>query len=469
VRLALDPSTRLLAGGTLVLGGRPARVLRLTPAGASLICAWSEGSAVTEQPAARRLARRLIDGGLAHPLPGAGEWTAGDVAVVIPARDRADLLAACLARVGPVAEIVVVDDGSRDPAAIVAVAREGGARVVRLPAPSGGPARARNAGIAATAAPLVAFLDSDTRPEPGWLAALLGHFDDPGTAAVAPRVVVPAGDGVLAAYEAVRSPLDLGGAPGIVGPGRRIGFVPAAALVVRRAALTPSGGFDLTLSVGEDVDLVWRLAAAGWTVRYEPTARVQHPHRAWARDWLAQRIAYGSSAAALAQRHPGRMRHAILPTWVLAPWLLALAGRPGGAALAATASTAALVARLPAVPGARRQMLAAVASARLRAAQQLLDAAWRAYPPFVLAAAWRSPRARRAAAVALAVSACADWAQRRPRLDVVRFGVLRAADDLAYATGVWLGCLRARTVAPLVPALAPEHERIARMVRGWLR
>jgi hypothetical protein len=114
-------------------------------------------------------------------------------------------------------------------------------------------------------------------------------------------------------------------------------------------------------------------------------------------------------------------------------------------------------------------MLAAVASARLRAAQQLLDAAWRAYPPFVLAAAWRSPRARRAAAVALAVSACADWAQRRPRLDVVRFGVLRAADDLAYATGVWLGCLRARTVAPLVPALAPEHERIARMVRGWLR
>ena len=35
----------------------------------------------------------------------------------------------------------------------------------------------------------------------------------------------------------------------------------------------------------------------------------------------------------------------------------------------------------------------------------------------------------------------------------MRFGALRAADDLAYATGVWLGCLRARTVGPLIPAV----------------
>ena len=81
---------------------------------------------MSEQPAARRLAARLIDTGLAHPVPAGGEWTTADVAVVIPARDRADLLAACLAGVGPAAEIVVVDDGSRDPRAIDAVAREGG-------------------------------------------------------------------------------------------------------------------------------------------------------------------------------------------------------------------------------------------------------------------------------------------------------------------------------------------------------
>jgi mycofactocin system glycosyltransferase len=458
VRLALDPSTRLLAGGAVVLGGRPARLLRLTPAGAKLVTAWRDGGAVSDQPAARRLAARLIDTGLAHPLPAGGEWTTADVAVVIPARDRADLLAGCLARIGPAAEIVVVDDGSRDPRAIAAVACEGGARVVRRPV-GAGPAGARNAGIAATAAPLVAFVDSDTRPDSGWLEPLLGHFEDARTAAVAPRVAVPAGRGALAAYEAVRSPLDLGGAPGVVGPDRRIGFVPAAALVVRRDALTQAGGFDAALRVGEDVDLVWRLAAAGWTVRYEPTARVEHPHRAAAGTWLGQRVAYGASAGALDRRHPGRLRHVIVPTWALAPWLLAAAGRPRGALLAATASTAVLAARLPAVPDARGQMLAVAAAAQMRVGRQLLDAAWRAYPPLVLTAARRSPRARRVAVAALAVSIAADWAQRRPRLDPVRFGALRTADDLAYATGVWLGCLRARTAGPLVPALVRGPRR----------
>jgi len=458
VRLALDPSTRLLARGAVMLGGRPARMLRLTPAGAQLVTAWRDGGAVIDRPAARRLALRLIDTGLAHPLPAGGEWTSADVAAVIPARDRADLLAGCLARIGPAAEIVVVDDGSRAPRAIAAVARAGGARVVRLPV-GAGPAGARNGGIAATTAPLVAFVDSDTRPDSGWLGPLLGHFEDPRTAAVAPRVAVPAGRGALAAYEAARSPLDLGGTPGLVGPDRRIGFVPAAALVVRRAALEHTGGFDAAMRVGEDVDLVWRLAASGWTVRYEPSARVEHPHRAAAGAWLGQRVAYGASAGALARRHPGRLRHLILPTWAVAPWLLAAAGRPRGALLAAAASTAVVTGRLPAVPGARGQMLAVAAGAQLRVGRQVLDAAWRAYPPVVLAAASRSRRARHIAAAALAVSVAADWAQRRPRLDPVRFGALRTADDLAYATGVWLGCLRARTAGPLVPALVRGPRR----------
>ena len=458
MRLALDPSTRLLARGAVVLGGRPARMLRLTPAGAKLVSAWRDGSAVGDQPAARRLAARLIDTGLAHPLPVGGKWTTADVAVVIPARDRADLLAGCLARVGSAAEIVVVDDGSRDAQAIAAVTREGGARVVHNGI-SAGPAGARNAGAAATIAPLVAFLDSDTRPDPGWLAPLLGHFEDARTAAVAPRIGVPAGRGALAAYEAVRSPLDLGSAPGVVGPGGRIGFVPAAALVVRRAAFVQTGGFDVTLRVGEDVDLVWRLAAAGWTVRYEPTARVEHPHRDAGAAWLGQRVAYGASAGALARHHPGRLHHVIVPTWALAPWLLAAAGRPRGALLGGAVSTGVLAARLPALPEAPVQMLAVAAAAQLRVGRQLLDAAWRAYPPFVFAAAGRSRRARRIAAAALTVSIAADWAQRRPRLDPVRFGVLRTADDLAYATGVWLGCLRARTVGPLVPALVRGPRR----------
>jgi mycofactocin system glycosyltransferase len=453
VRLAIDRSARLLAGGTVVVGGRPARMLRLTPAGARLVSAWRDDAAVDPTPGSQRLAQRLIAAGLAHPLPdGPGPWTTDDVAIVIPARDRAELLARCLSCVGSARELVVVDDGSRDPAAIASVAGATAATVVRHQR-AAGPAQARNAGAAATSAPLIAFVDSDVRPDRDWLAGLIGHFADPRVAAVAPRVSVPAGDGAVSAYEAARSPLDLGEERGLAGPGRRLGFVPAAALVLRRTAFEAIGGFDVGLAVGEDVDLVWRLSAAGWTVRYEPSVVVEHPARGRPCAWLGQRVAYGSSAGPLAQRHPDAMRHLVIPRWTVATWLLAGAGRPRAALLAAAAGTGFVAARMPPVPGARLQLLGFAARAQLRIGRQLLDAAWRAYPPLVLAAAVAAPRARRPLAAGLAISVAADWVTRRPQLDPVRFGALRAADDLAYAAGVWLGCVRARTASPLIPKL----------------
>ena len=449
----MDRSARVLAGGTVVIGGRPARLLRLTPAGGRLVGAWRDGAAVDQTPASARLAQRLITAGLAHPLPdGPGPWTVDDVAIVVPARDRADLLARCLRSVGPAHELVIVDDGSLDPVAITSVAATAGATVVRHER-AGGPAQARNAGAAATLAPLIAFVDSDVRPDPSWLGGLIGHFADPRVGAVAPRISAPAGNGAISAYETARSPLDLGDEAGLAGPGRRVGFVPATALVVRRSAFEAVGRFDARMTVGEDVDLVWRLSNASWSVRYEPAVVIEHPARTDPRAWLGQRLAYGSSAGALARRHPDAMRHLVIPRWAVAPWLLAAAGRHRAALVAAAAATGFVTARLPPVPGARLQMLGYVAAAQLRIGQQVLDAAWRAYPPLVAGAAVVRPRARRSLAAGLAISVIADWFMRRPRLDPIRFGALRAADDLAYAAGVWLGCVRARTASPLVPKL----------------
>src|SRR5262249_56874482 len=76
-----------------------------------------------------------------------------------------------------------------------------------------------------------------------------------------------------------------------------------AALLVRGAAA--GRGFAEDMPVGEDVDFVWRLAAAGWHVRYEPRAAVGHQHRVRLGDWLRRRRDYGTSAAPLGLRHPG--------------------------------------------------------------------------------------------------------------------------------------------------------------------
>src|SRR5260370_514889 len=177
-------------------------------------------------------------------------------------------------------QVIVVDDCSADPAAIKAIAAAAGARVIRRPV-NGGPGAARNTGLAAAATPLVAFLDSDCVPAPGWLDALVPHFADPATGAAAPRIVphdperAGAGQGWLARYEGASSTLDMGARPSIVRPGARVSYVPGAALLVRRAAA--GDGFQAGLHVGEDLDFVWRRGTAGWRARAQPAPAMAHP------------------------------------------------------------------------------------------------------------------------------------------------------------------------------------------------
>ena len=303
-RLRADPGTRLVAGGAVLVGGSPVRVLRLTPAGARQVTGWFSGTPVPESAAARRLARRLLDAGIAHPDLGApaspgpaclavSRHRPAEVTVVIPVRDRHAELRRCLGGLaGGASRVIVVDDCSADPAAIAAIAAEYGARVVHRPV-NGGPGAARNTGLAAAATELVAFLDSDCVPAPGWLDRLLPHFADPAVGAVAPRIVPhEPGTSWLARYEGASSTLDMGARPGIVRPGARVSYVPGAALVVRKAAA--GAGFAEGMFVGEDVDFVWRMSAAG----------LAGPLRAGR--------GHGSpapGAAARLVRAPGRLRH----------------------------------------------------------------------------------------------------------------------------------------------------------------
>ncbi|HVW34304.1 MAG TPA: glycosyltransferase, partial [Acidimicrobiia bacterium] len=323
-RVALDPGARWAGDGrTTLVGGAPARVLRFTPAGRDLVLRLAGGSPVPAGAGARALARRLLDAGLAHPRPPAFTGRPA-CTVVIPVRNNAAGLAATLAALeatipahrdrvrspltggvteertgsrgagaGAPVEVLVVDDASADPAGHAAAGARAGATDIRR-ARRGGPGAARNTGWRAASAGsrFVVFLDADCEPEPGWLDRLLAHFGDGRIGAGAPRIVAGAGPGTprwLAAFEATDSPLDLGEREATVRPGTPVAYVPTAALVVRRSALESVGGFDEALTVGEDVDLVWRLVQRGWTVRYEPRARVAHPPRPTAAAALHQR------------------------------------------------------------------------------------------------------------------------------------------------------------------------------------
>ena len=465
IGLRADPGSRLLAGGTVLAGGFPVRVLRLTPSGAREVAGWWSGTPVPDSTRARALARRLLDTGIAHPVPDGCGWSIDDVTVVIPVRDRQAELARCLAGLVQMPRVIVVDDASRDPAGVARVAADAGARVLHRVV-NGGPGAARNCGLAAADTPLVAFLDSDCVPGPGWLDAMLPHFADPAVGAVAPRIVPDApGRTWLARYEGASSTLDMGTRESIVRPGSRVPYVPGAALVVRRSAA--GAGFTETMRVGEDVDFVWRLAASGWRVRYEPAATMPHQHRVRLRPWFARRKDYGTSAAILEQRHPGTVRPLYISAWTALAWLAAAAGRPAAGAACTGASIALLARRLALVTGEEWPWHAAGTAwplaARLAgggtaaAGRPLGSAISRTWWPVALPAAVAVRRMRWPLAALVLAPPLLDWLDRRPPLDPARYVATRLLDDIGYSLGVWQGCGERRTVRPLLPWLGSRH------------
>ena len=450
----LDSRTRARDGGAALLGGSPLRLLRLAPRARALL---STGRLVVRGADTAALAGRLLDAGLASPdLPPAAR---PDVTVVIPVKDRPEALARLLAalRADPATmrlPVVVVDDGSRAP-----LTAQPGVRVLRHPV-ARGPAAARNAGLRVADTALVAFLDSDCVPRVGWLDVLSVHLTDPRLAMAAPRIVaLPGAAGWLSAYESVAGALDMGAHPAPVRPHSAVPYVPSAALLARRAAL--GTGFDESMRVAEDVDLVWRLSAAGWRVRYEPEAIVAHEHPAATGEWLRRRAFYGTGAALLAARHGSAVAPVVLSLETALFWALAVAGsrRPRAAAAGVLALSTARLARRLTVPGAAPPVAfaAALVGRGLRASgRTLARASTRSHWPLALLAAVVSRRARRWVLGTALADALLAWWPRRSRVGPVRFAVARRLEDLAYGAGVWSGAVRARNPRALLPARPPR-------------
>jgi mycofactocin system glycosyltransferase len=289
------------------------------------------------------------------------------------------------------------------------------------------------AGLEHVTTPVVAFVDSGVTLPDDWLDGLLPHFDDARVGLVAPRIRSEPGATALERYEALCSPLDLGPEPGRIRAGTRVSYVPAAAIVVRVDAIRQVGGFDLDIRFGEDVDLLWRLDEAGWSCRYEPAVVAFHRPRPTWRAWARQRIDYGSSAAPLATRHPGRLAPVRMSGWSAGSWALAAAGHPFVGVAVGAVSAAALVPKLGDVPA--RVSLRIAGLGNLHAGRLLADAVRRVWWPIVLVAAIRSRRARLVALASL-------LPLRHP---------VHLADDMAYGVGVWKGVWRERTLDPLIP------------------
>jgi glycosyltransferase involved in cell wall biosynthesis len=251
--------------------------------------------------------------------------TPPSLSVILCTHDRPGYLEACLAGLARqdgaagTIETIVVDSASPEPGAarIAMLAAGARARLVRCSVP--GLSLARNEGLAAAAAPWVAYLDDDAVPEPDWAAALLAAI------AGAPAGTACIGGRILPHWEAPLPswwPEDAVGTltviahegSGVVGDGSLPeGVEPYGAnMAFEAAALRAIGGFPLDLGrvgdkliSGEEAFVVRRLIAAGLGVRYDGGVTVRHSIQAkrLTREWLFARLHWqGVSEAILARR-----------------------------------------------------------------------------------------------------------------------------------------------------------------------
>jgi GT2 family glycosyltransferase len=264
--------------------------------------------------------------------------TAGaGMSVVVPTCARIQALERCLGALAAQAtvrgdlEVVVSIDGPDPEPAAVHAAAPAGLELRVLQADRTGPAGARNRAAQVASGALLAFVDDDCEPAPGWAAALASALTaDPQTLAGGPVVNAYPRDSSAAASHAVLAAL-------YESPPQA--FLAGANIAMHAEVFAAMGGFDETFptAAGEDRELCARAVDRGMRIVYVPRAAVRHHRPSGPRHLWRQYVEYGRGARRLDLRRASAGQEAVR------------AGRGFPRALALTTLRAAREARSPAV------------------------------------------------------------------------------------------------------------------------
>lgn len=191
-------------------------------------------------------------------------------------------------------EIILVDDGSREPIEqYVASFSAISSKILLFRQKNQGAGAARNMGARLATTNTIAFIDWDCMPREGWLRNLTKSIIEGDTVAVGGTILAYQTHNVVDEFsnfmKALREPVrDKKG---------KIILIITANAAFSKKIFEAVGGFDprFIKAAGEDLDLTYKLSSAGYSDKllYEPLAIVEHRHRSSFSSFLKQQFNYG--------------------------------------------------------------------------------------------------------------------------------------------------------------------------------
>jgi len=388
------------------------------------------------------------------------------ITIIIPVRNRPNEIYDCLTSLAKLdyppekLEIIVIDDASDDstPEVVSGFPVKLIKNSDRMQA-----SYSRNLAAKEAKGEILAFLDSDCMADPLWLKELVPAFIDEANGVVGGKVDSWFDKRSLDRYEKVSSSLNMGERSKSSKEDGNFFYLPTCNLLVKKDIFLMLGGFNIKMTLGEDVDFCWRLKNRGFEIEYRPVGIIFHKHRNKTGAFFVRRFQYGTSEPFLNKKHPDRHKEMFyLPLTILLWHILFVSILTGrylllgicGIILLVDAHKKWMQVKKKGLPIKYRQILFAVFRGYFVSiyywgaffSRYYLIMAFLLFPVF--------PTACRILFINHFLISFIEFYLKKPSMNLLAFIYFFTIDQLAYQLGVWFGCFKYLSFKPVNPKIS---------------
>ncbi len=198
-------------------------------------------------------------------------------------------------------EIIVVDDGSTDKT--VKISKQFGVKLFTNP--HRGPAWQRNFGAKKAKGEIILFIDSDCVPSRNWLKEMTKPFNNKDIIGVSGTYRTLNKNKIIARFEGY----EIEKRHKRMAQQKYIDFIGSYSAAYRKNIFLKFKGFDTSFPIasGEDPELSFRIAKAGYKMVFNPKAFVYHPHVDSLCGYLKQKFFRSYWRVLMYKKHPDKM------------------------------------------------------------------------------------------------------------------------------------------------------------------